>query len=62
MPDAMRQNMMTFLASYNPQDPPELLFKQCIDCQEIVIIANVKYTDQQLLMNVIDLLTRCGIY
>ena len=46
MPDAMRQNMMTFLASYNPQDPPELLFKQCIDCQEIGIIANVKYTDQ----------------
>ena len=45
-PDAMRQNMMTFLAPYNPQDPPELLFKQCIDCQEIGIIANVKYTDQ----------------
>jgi hypothetical protein len=62
MPDAMRQNMMTFLAPYNPQDPPEILFKQCADCQEVAIIANVKYTNEQLLMNVINLLTRCGLY
>lgn len=61
-PDAVRQNMMTFLAPYNPQDPPEILFKRCADCQEVAIIAKVKYTDEQLLMNVIDLLTRCGIY
>ena len=60
-PDAVRQNMMTFLAPYNPQDPPEILFKRCADCQEVAIIAKVKYTDEQLLMNVIDLLTRCGI-
>ena len=58
----MHQNMMTFLSPYNPQDPPELLFKRCTDCQEVAIIANVKYTNEQLLMNVIDLLTRCGIY
>ncbi len=25
-PDAMRQNNLAFLAPYNPQDPPELLF------------------------------------
>ncbi len=56
-PDAMHQNMMTFLSPYNPQDPPELLFKHCADCQKIAIIANVNYTNQQLLMNVIDLLT-----
>jgi hypothetical protein len=31
-----------------PMDPPY---------QEIAIIANVKYTNQQLLMNVINLLT-----
>ena len=63
-PNAMRQNMMTFLSPYNPQDPPELLFNHCADCQEVAIIANVnvKYTYQQLLMNVIDLLTQCGIY
>ncbi len=61
-PDAMRQNMTTFLSPSNPQDPPEILFKQCADCQEIAIIANVKYTDQQLLMNVINLLTQCGLY
>lgn len=61
-PDAIRQNMMTFLAPYNSQDPPEILFKRCADCQEVAIIANVKYTDAQLLMNVINLLTRCGIY
>jgi hypothetical protein len=61
-PDAMRQSMMTFLAPYNPQDPPEILFKQCADCQEVAIIANVKYTNKQLLMNVINLLTQCGLY
>jgi hypothetical protein len=53
---------MTFLSPYNPQDPPEILFKRCTDCQEVAIIANVKYSDEQLLMNVIDLLTRCGLY
>jgi hypothetical protein len=57
MPNAMRQNMMTFLAPYNPQDLPEILFKHCTDCQEVAIIANVKYTNKQLLMNVINLLT-----
>jgi hypothetical protein len=61
-PDAMRQDMMTFLSPYNPYDPPELLYKCCADCQEVAIIANVKYTNQQLLMNVINLLIRCGIY
>lgn len=52
----MRQNNLTVLALYNPQDPPELLFKQCSDCQEIAMIANVPYTPEQLLMNTIDLL------
>jgi hypothetical protein len=33
MPNAMSQNMMTFLSPYNPQDPPEILFKHCTDCQ-----------------------------
>jgi hypothetical protein len=61
-PDTMQQNMTTFLSPNNPQDPPEILFKQCADCQEIAIIANFKYTNQQLLMNVINLLTRCGLY
>jgi hypothetical protein len=61
-PDAMHQNTMTFLSPYNPQDLPEILFKCCANCQEVAIIANVKYTDEQLLINVIDLLTRCGLY
>ncbi len=61
-PNAMCQNMMTFLSPYNPQDLPEILFKRCTDCQEVAIIANVKYSNEQLLMNVIDLLTRCGLY
>ncbi len=34
-PDTMRQNNFTCLAVYNPQDPPELLFKRCTDCQEL---------------------------
>jgi hypothetical protein len=54
--------MMTFLSPYNPQDLPKLLFKQCANCQEIAIIANVKYTNKKLLMNVIDLLTQSGLY
>jgi hypothetical protein len=61
-PNAMCQNMMTFLSPYNPQDPPEILFKRCTNCQEVAIIANIKYSDKHLLMNVIDLLTRCGLY
>ena len=54
--------MMTFLSPYNPQDPPEFLVKRYTDCQEVAIVANVKYTNEQLLVNVINLLTRCGIY
>ena len=55
-PDAMCQNNLNFLALYNPQEPPEILFKCCTDCQEIAIIAKVPYTPEQLLMNVVDLL------
>jgi hypothetical protein len=62
MPDAIQQYMMTFLAPYNPQDLPEILFKHCADCQEVAIIANIKYTNEQLLMNIIDLLTQCSLY
>jgi hypothetical protein len=32
------------------------------DCQEIAIVANVPYTTEQLLMNVIDLFMRSGAY
>jgi hypothetical protein len=56
------QNNLNLLAAYNSQEPPELLFKRCTDCQEIAIIAKVPYTNKQLLKNVIDLLTRCGMY
>ncbi len=61
-PDALHQNNLNFLAAYNPQEPPELLFKRCTNCQEIAIIAKVPYTNEQLLMNVINLLMRCGIH
>jgi hypothetical protein len=59
-PDTMHQNNVNFLASYNPQDPPKILFKQCIDAQEIATLAKNPYTTQQLLINAIDLLARCG--
>jgi hypothetical protein len=62
MPDAIRQNNLLFLAPYNPQEPPELLFKRCTDCQEIAILAKVPYTSEQMMMNVIDLLTRSGMF
>jgi hypothetical protein len=61
-PDAMSQNNINFLAAYNPQDPPEILFKQCTDVQEITTLAKNPYTTQQLLINAIDLLAHCGLY
>jgi hypothetical protein len=61
-PVAMRQNNVNFLAAYNPQDPPEILFKRCTDVQEIATLAKNPYTTQQLLINAIDLLAHCGLY
>jgi hypothetical protein len=61
-PDTMHHNNLTFIAAYNPKDPPELLFKHCTNCQEIVIIAKVPYTAEQLLMNIVDLFTHASIY
>ena len=58
----MIQNNVNFLAVYNPQDPPEILFKRCTDIQEIAMLAKNPYTTQQLLINVINLLARCGLY
>ncbi len=56
-PNAVRQNNLTFCSPYNPKVPPKLLFKRCVDCQEIAIIAKVLYTMAQMLMNVMDLFT-----
>ncbi len=61
-PDAMCQNKLTFIAAYNPKDPPELLFKHCTDCQEIAIDARVPYTAKRLLMHIVNLFTHAGIY
>ncbi len=61
-PDAMRQHNLTFISTYNPKDPPKLLFKCCADCQEVAIVAKVPYMSKKLLMNVDNLFTRSGIY
>jgi hypothetical protein len=61
-PDTMRQNNLTFLTAYNPQDPPEILFKQCTDCQEIATLAQNPYTTQKLLQKALDLIARCSLY
>ena len=61
-PDAMCQNNVNFLAAYNPQDPPEILFKRCTNVQEIATLAKNPYMTQQLLINVLDLITRTGLY
>jgi hypothetical protein len=45
-PDTMCQNNLMFLAAYNLQDPPEILFKQCTDCQKIAALAQNPYTTQ----------------
>ncbi len=61
-PDTMRQSNLTFLAGYNPQDSPEILFKQCTDCQEIATLAQNLYTTQELLQNSLDLIAQCSLY
>ena len=61
-PDAMRQNNINFLAAYNPQDPPKILFKQYTDTQEIATVAKNPYTTKQLLINTIHLLVCCRLY
>ena len=50
-PDAVRQNNLMFYSMYNPKDPPEVLFKRLLDCQEIAIVAKVPFTVKQLLVN-----------
>jgi hypothetical protein len=40
-PDAVHQNNVMFFSAYNPQDPPELLFKRITDCREVGIVAKV---------------------
>ncbi len=61
-PDTMRLNNHRFLAVHNPQDSPELLFKQCTNCQEIATLAQNPYTTQQLLLNALDLIAQCSLY
>ncbi len=61
-PDAVHQNNLTFIATYNPKDPPKLLFKRVADCQEVAIMAKVMSTMKQLLMNIVYLFTRLGVY
>lgn len=58
----MRQNNITFLAPYNPQEPPEILFKRCTDVQEIATLAKNLISTQQLLTNTLDLIKCCGLY
>jgi hypothetical protein len=55
-PNTMHQNKLAFLSACNPQDPPEILFKQCTDCQEIATLEKNPYTTQQLLQNALDLI------
>jgi hypothetical protein len=61
-PNAICQNNLNFIATYNPKDPPELLFKCCADCQEITIVTRVPYMAEQLLMNNVNLFTHAGIH
>jgi hypothetical protein len=42
--------------------PPELLFKRCTNRQEIATLAQNPYTTQELLLNALDLIARCGLY
>jgi hypothetical protein len=55
-PDTMCQNNLMFLAAYNLQDSPEILFKGCTNCQEIATLERNPYTTHQLLLNSLDLI------
>ena len=57
----MRQNNVDFLAAYNPQDLPEILFKRCTNVQEIATLAKNPYTKQQLLIHALDLIAQTGL-
>jgi hypothetical protein len=61
-PDTKCQNNLTFLAAYDMQDPPEILFKRCTHCHEIATLAQNPYTTQKLLLNALDLIAQCGLY
>jgi hypothetical protein len=60
--DTVHQNNLAFIAIYNPKDPPEILFKWCANCQGIAIITKVPHTNEQMLMHVVNLLMRSGLY
>ncbi len=60
--DTMHQYKLTFLAAYNPQDSPEILFKGCTNYQEIANLASNPYTTQQLLQNALDLIAQSSLY
>ena len=60
--DAVCQNNVTFFSAYYPKDPAKLQFKHIADCQEVTIGAKVPYTTDQLLMKIVNLFTRAGIY
>ena len=61
-PGSMRQNNVNFLAAYNPQNPPEILFKRCTKVREIATLAKNLYMTQQLFINALDLIAQTGLY
>ena len=61
-PSVIFKNDAAFRALYDPNSPPEILFKRIEDCQEVAILGNVAYTDAQIMANAIHLLQVSGAY
>ena len=61
-PATLFENDKTFRTLYNPNDPPETLFKRLEDCQEVAILGDTPYTTEQILRTATHLLKTCGHY
>jgi hypothetical protein len=56
------ENNRFFKSPFHPTQPPKLLFHHIEQCQEIALIAQNPYTQEQLIANAINLLLQSGIF
>ena len=61
-PAMIFENDSTFRQLHESRAPPELLFCQLENCQEIATLGAVGYTSAQMLANTTHLLQVCGYY
>ena len=59
-PATLFENDTKFRVLYNPNPPPDTLFKRLEDCQEVAIFGDTSYTTEQILRTATHLLKTCG--